>query len=159
MRITAFLKDAAPTGRAVPGPLPDNMPSRFYAWRELVNLYTTADIVVVPLCATACSVGKPIIATETQALRDAFATPNSVCWVRPEGPETLCAAVETLIAALKGRADMAASAARAQKEHHGFQPALETMTAALEALWARKERDRIWHQNSAPAGCGVSSWK
>ena len=143
--ITAFSKDAAPTGRAVPDPLPNNMTSRFYAWRELVDLYTAADIVVVPLCPTtyaagitsileAAATGKPIIATRTQALRDAFAAPDSVCWVPPEDPKALRQAVLALMAEPERRADMAARAARAQKAHHSFQPALEEMMVQLEAL-------------------------
>lgn len=143
--ITAFSRDAAPTGRAVPDPLPDNMTSRFYTWRELVDLYTAADIVVVPLCQTtyaagitsvleAAATGKPIIATGTQALRDAFSDPDSILWVPAGDPEALRQAVLALMADPERRADMAARAARAQKVHHSFQPVLENMASTLKAL-------------------------
>ena len=143
--ITAFSKDATPTGRAVPQPLPDNMTSQFYSWEALVDLYTAADIVVVPLCPTTYAAGitsileaaatvKPVIATDTGALRNAFADPQAIEWVPADDAQALRQAIVALMQDPARARTLAARAAAAQKAHHSFQPTLEKMCHTLETL-------------------------
>lgn len=79
VRISAFSTDARTEARALPTTLPANWERRFYPWRELVQLYRDADVVVVSLFendyaagvqalmeAQAC--GRPVVVTATSGL-------------------------------------------------------------------------------------------
>lgn len=79
VRISTFSADAVTEVRTLPDVLPDNMDRRFYSWPELVQLYRTADVVVVPLfdngyaagvqaVMEAQSCGRPVIVTATHGL-------------------------------------------------------------------------------------------
>jgi hypothetical protein len=145
VRITAFSRDAQPDPRASPDPMPSNMSSRFYPWRELVDLYRSADIVVVPVVPTnyaagitsileAAAVGRPIIATGNPALKDAVADQDIAAWVPPEDAAALR---ETLLNLLEHPATLASMGDKAkaiQAKHHGFASKIDEVIAELTAL-------------------------
>jgi glycosyltransferase involved in cell wall biosynthesis len=81
VRISGFSKDASAMRETFPDPLPANMTRGFYSWRDLVQLYRDADVVVVscrpnPYAAgvqslmEAMACRRPVIATATEGLRD-----------------------------------------------------------------------------------------
>ena len=81
VRISGFSKDAAAMAQTFPDPLPANMTRGFYAWRDLVQLYRDADVVVVSCCPNPYAAGvqslmeamacrRPVIATATEGLQD-----------------------------------------------------------------------------------------
>jgi len=68
VRISAASADTRPTKRALPSELPANMTRRFYDWRELVQLYRDADVVVISLFENDYAAGVQAL-MEAQACR------------------------------------------------------------------------------------------
>lgn len=145
VRITAFSRDAQPDAHASPNPMPSNMSSRFYPWPDLVDLYRSADIVVVPVVPTnyaagitsileAAAVGRPIIATGNPALKDAVADQEIATWIPPEDAATL---KETILDLLKHPATLTLMGEKAkaiQAKHHSFANRIDEVIAELAAL-------------------------
>jgi glycosyltransferase involved in cell wall biosynthesis len=89
--------------------LPSNVTlHRGLAWSELRNLYTSADVVVVPLepgtryaagvnaVLEAMAMGKPLIVTETPGIRDYLTSQETGLWVPAGDPEALAKAIQHL---------------------------------------------------------------
>lgn len=81
VRISAFSRDAKAIGRVFPKVMPANMTHQFYAWRELVQLYRDADLVVVSTIDNKYAAGvttlveaiacrRPVIASASQGLTE-----------------------------------------------------------------------------------------
>ncbi len=145
VRITAFSRDAGINPRAVPTKLPHNMSSQFYPWPDLLNLYRSADIVVVPVVPStyaagitsileAAAVGKPIIATGNTALIDSVADPEIAVWVPAEDASALQEAISDLLDDPEKRARLGAQAKSIQTKHHNFDGKIEELAARLRSL-------------------------
>ncbi len=94
VRISGFSRDVRPLRRSFPQTMPTNMNQRFYAWKDLVQLYRDADMVVVSLFETqetsgvttlmeAMSCGCPVIASRTRGLQDYLNHPEAIAIVEP----------------------------------------------------------------------------
>lgn len=142
VRISAFSKDAQAGSRAHPVDTPPNWDMRFYSWPDLVALYQTADLVVIPLEPSGYAAGittlleaagarRPVLASDTGGLRDAFAAPDAVAWVAPGDVSALRAAITGLLADPTRRATLAGQAHTAQQAHHRLDLRVAEMAEAL----------------------------
>ncbi|MFV0515751.1 MAG: glycosyltransferase [Jhaorihella sp.] len=145
VNISAFSKDALPGSRTRPAAPPPNWDMRFYEWPDLAALYRSADLVVIPLepsdyaagittLLEAAAAGCAVIASDTGGLRDAFAAPDAVEWVRPGDAQALRRAISALLGDAGRRAELAAAAHAAQQAHHGLDARVADMAAVLRAL-------------------------
>lgn len=142
--ITAFSRDAQPDPRASPDPLPDNMTAQFYPWPDLVDLYRSADLVVVPIVPTnyaaginavleGAAVGKPIIATGNESLIGAVADPGIAIWVPPENPDSLKQAILDALADPEKLGARGEAARQILSKHHSFAGRQAFVIAELQA--------------------------
>jgi len=81
--ISAFSRDATVIRELFPPQLPANMTCRFYAWPELLQLYRSADLVVVPLVENRFCAG-------LTAVLEALACQRPVIVSRTSGLASLC---------------------------------------------------------------------
>jgi glycosyltransferase involved in cell wall biosynthesis len=120
VKISGFSKDANVLSETFPLSLPKNMTRRFYEWPELVELYRSADVVVVScrenryaagvqslMEATACR--RPVIATATQGLQSYI--DDSIVAVEPGNIHCMKEAI------LQDLQDPVAAAARADRAY------------------------------------------
>lgn len=107
------------------------MSAQFYPWPDLVELYRSADLVVVPILPTnyaagitsileAAAIGKAIIATKNPALLGAVADPNIAIWVPPEDPSAMRSAIQDALANPDKREALGKSALEIQRKYHSF---------------------------------------
>lgn len=109
VRITGFSRDARARSRAFPPQLPWRWQQGFVEWRELVQLYRDADVVVVSTFPTtyaagvqslmeAMSCARPVIATATEGLREYVNDPGTVLAVPPGDGAAMRTAIAGLLA-------------------------------------------------------------
>lgn len=145
VRITAYSRDARLDARALPNPMPSNMNAKYYSWPDLVDLYRSADLVVVPIVPTnyaagitsileAAAIGCPIIATANPALMGAVADLDIATWVEPEDSLKLKAAILDVLNKPNKLSLMRSKAIKIQNEHHGFAKKLDEVMAELVKL-------------------------
>lgn len=113
VRISGFSEDAAVLQRTFPAVMPANMSRRFYSWKDLVQLYRDADLVVVSVHenkyaagvqtlmeAMACA--RPLVVTATAGLAG-YLDPSAMLLVAPAD----AAAMRTAIVASLGNPEAA----------------------------------------------------
>ncbi|MEE2691386.1 MAG: glycosyltransferase [Pseudomonadota bacterium] len=148
VRISAFSKDARQQRESLPDAMPANMSSAFYPWRDLVQLYRDADLVVAPLLPNnyaagittlleAASVGKPVVATRTAGIEGVFSDPEAIAWVPPQDAAALRAEIEALLADKARRDALAARARAAFDARHRKSGRVKEMADDLRSLAAR----------------------
>jgi glycosyltransferase involved in cell wall biosynthesis len=104
VRISGFSEDAAVLARTFPPTLPANMSRKFYEWRDLVQLYRDADVVVVSVHQNEYAAGvqslmegmacaRPIVATTTAGL-EGYLDKDVVTLVPPGDVPAMRAAIE-----------------------------------------------------------------
>jgi glycosyltransferase involved in cell wall biosynthesis len=120
VKISGFSKDSSINKRALPDALPENMTASFYEWKDLVQLYRDADIVVVSCFENkyaagvqslmeAASCARPIVVTATQGLKNYI--DNSMISVEPENANAMRNAIVQLLS------DAEAAEIRAKRSH------------------------------------------
>lgn len=126
VKISGFSKDASVLSKTFPKSLPANMHRQFYPWPELVQLYQTADVVVVSLhenryaagvqaLMEAMACGCAIVVTATEGLKS-YLDAGSVLSIQPGDSEAMQRAI------LQCLNDPEEAAVRAQR---GYQIAQE----------------------------------
>ena len=145
IRISAFSKDARQQRESMPEAMPANMNARFYAWRDLAQLYRNADIVVAPLLPNnyaagittlleAASVGRPAIASSTVGIDRVFADPDAIVWTPPQDAAALRSAIQALLDDPARREALGARAHAAFVAHHSKARRVKEMADDLRAL-------------------------
>lgn len=136
VKISGFSADVKPGSESFPKVLPANMSCQFYAWRDLVQLYRDADVVVVSLLESQVTSGvttlleamaccRPVIVTGTAGLVD-YVTDSDAMIVVPLGDRArLRQAIEQVLDdPISAEAMAKRGHALAQKRHDSDQYAL-----------------------------------
>ena len=145
VRITAYSRDARLDPRALPNPMPSNMNAKYYSWTDLVALYRSADLVIVPIVPTnyaagitsileAAAIGCPIIATANPALMGAVANLDIATWVEPENPQKMKAIIVDILNQPDKINLMRNNAKKIQNDYHRFEAKIEEVMAELVSL-------------------------
>jgi glycosyltransferase involved in cell wall biosynthesis len=144
VKISGFSEDAKVLRRSFPDMLPANMSRKFYAWRDLVQLYRDADVVVVSVhenkyaagvqsLMEGMACGRPVVATATAGLKS-YLDDDVVTSFPPGDAAALRAAIEQTLG------DRGAAEARARKglelarRRHGIDRFVAQIADGLRAL-------------------------
>ncbi|MES2991627.1 MAG: glycosyltransferase [Pseudomonadota bacterium] len=144
VKISGFSEDAAVLSKTFPSTMPSNMSRRFYSWRDLVQLYRDADVVVVSVhenkyaagvqsLMEGMACGRPIVATSTTGLKT-YLDESSVLSVPPGDAAAMRNAIvrtldDPVTANLRARRGLALSG-----ERHGIERYVNEIAAHLREL-------------------------
>jgi len=129
VRISGYSADTRVLSNAFPDPLPTNMERRFYSWKELLQLYRDADVVVVSLFPNtyaagvqgfmeAMSCGRPVIVTATAGLAGYLEPADTLELVQPGDAAGLRDAISRVLSnPEKSRQDAKRNLALAGERH------------------------------------------
>lgn len=152
VRISAFSADAPALARSLPRVMPANMARRFYAWRELQQLYRDADVVVVPIFESVATSGvtslieglasgRPVVVTRSAGLADYQQHHDALVVVPGEDPAALRAAITGLLADPAAASRRAAIGLELARRLYGPDAYVEALARRLEALAAQPPGD------------------
>ena len=144
VKISGFSEDAEVLRRSFPDVLPANMSRQFYEWRDLVQLYRDADVVVVSVhenkyaagvqsLMEGMACGRPVVASATSGLRS-YLDEDIVTSFPPGDAAALRAAIERTLV------DREAAEARDRKglelarRRHGIDRFVAQIADGLRAL-------------------------
>lgn len=144
VRVSGFSEDAAVLARTFPPTLPANMERKFYSWPDLVQLYRSADVIVVSVhenkyaagvqsLMEALACGRPVVATATTGLRS-YLDVDTVIAIPPADAQAMRAAVQQLLA---DRSEAEARAHRSRKlaiERHRIEEYTDQIIGHLRTL-------------------------
>jgi len=150
VQISAFSRDAKVIRRAFPKVMPANMTHQFYEWRELVQLYRDADLVIVSTTDNKYAAGvttlveaiachRPVIASASQGLTE-YLTPGTIDSFIPGDAEGLR---QTIICHLSDRPQAEAQAALAYNfamQHYSIERHVDAVVESLHAVGLTKFR-------------------
>ncbi len=145
VKISGFSEDAAVLRRTFPAEMPGNMSRKFYEWRDLVQLYRDADVVVVSVHENKYAAGvqslmegmaccRPVVATSTAGLRS-YLHDDVVLAFPPGDAAALRTAIERSLqdpAAAEARARRGLELARTRHDIDGYVAQLAKDLRALE---------------------------
>ena len=108
VKIAGFSQFQSRTARYLPQVMPENMTNRRYSWSELIELYHSADLVVICLKENTTAAGvtvlleamccqKPIVCTRTEGLKEYLQDEQAVMTVKPGNVEELRNAITYLL--------------------------------------------------------------
>ena len=108
VKISGFSQDAKSLAEAFPETMPVNMSNSFYEWPDLLQLYRTADVVVVSVfdnkfCAgltsmmEAMACRRPVVVTNTQGIAEYVAPPGIASVVNPGDAAAMRQAIVNLL--------------------------------------------------------------
>ncbi|QEM45236.1 glycosyltransferase family 4 protein [Mycolicibacterium grossiae] len=144
VRISGYSADTRVLAEAFPMTMPRNMERRFHTWRELVQLYRDADVVVVSLYPNAYAAGvqalmealacgRPTVVTSTVGLRDYIEDPAVRC-VRPGDADDMRAVLLEIIENPEESERLGQAAATLAAERHSCEAYVERLVTELRAL-------------------------
>jgi len=167
VRISGFSQDVIGKAKSFPKILPANMSRRFYEWRELVQLYRDADLVVINLFENNATAGittmleamsccRPVVVTQTQGLIDYFATRGSVTCVHPGDAEQLRSAILRLLHNPQIAKLQAQRGYELVLNQHNSEQYAETLATQLALVAATNSSST---STTAPLAVGLSSYR
>ncbi|MEO8315186.1 MAG: glycosyltransferase family 4 protein [Pseudomonadota bacterium] len=142
VRISGFSKDARIRRGTLPEPFPENMSAQYYSWRDLLQLYRDADVVVVSTraCTYAAGVqglleamacGRPVVVTASQGLTGYMDDRASV-QVAPQNPHAMREAIQHLLDNPATARAMGEAGRRIASERYNMESYVAAMKSALE---------------------------
>lgn len=143
--LTGFSADSESGNSCFPAQWPANFTRRRYEWKELVQLYTDADAVVVTLLPNIYAAGvttmvegmasgRPIIVTETEGLKGYLDDDDALTLVPPRDAKALRGAIVELLNSPATRAARGQRAAEIATERYGSDTHVETLAKILRGL-------------------------
>jgi len=153
VQISAFSRDAKAIGRAFPKVMPANMTHQFYAWRDLVQLYRDADLVVISTVDNQYAAGvttlveaiacrRPVIASASRGLTE-YLPPGMIDSFIPGDADGL---KQAIIRNLSDRQQAEAKAAQAHDfamQHYSMERHVDTIVESLQAVGLTKSRQLL----------------
>lgn len=147
VKITGFSADTRTSSQAFPTSLQANMTRAFYSWPDLLELYRSADIVVVSLFPNnyaagvqglmeAMSCGKPVIVTATEGLKPYLDQADAMCIVPPQDAISLRRAILDLLNNPHERQRLSDRGKALAAERYSLESYLSVLSQSLRALAA-----------------------
>ncbi len=154
VKISGFSEDAKALSKAFPAVMPENMSRQYYAWKDLLQLYRDADVVVVStfpnryaagvqVMMEAMACGRPTVVTRTAGLEAYLVGHQGVLQVAPGDATAMREAIMRVLEQREVAAQLSQQALTIARQRHDSEHFIETLVQELDNLSRSPNRQAI----------------